>query len=112
VAVLERAQSYGFNALEEVARNVGYMSLQSLNKPMVEALLDEGICTNPWELDAATAWKEASLRVTDEAYYLSLGLRPKHLIQLLKFKDTPGIRQALLTSDAGREHLLCQDLGL
>ncbi|WP_410950853.1 hypothetical protein [Pseudomonas sp. S1(2024)] len=112
VAVLERAQSYGFNALEEVARNVGYMSLQTLNKAMVECLLDEGFCTNPWELDAADAWKEAALRVTDEAYYLSLGLRPKHLTQLLKIKDTPGIRQALLTSDVGREHILCQDLGL
>lgn len=112
VAVLERAQPYGFNALEEVARNVEYMSLQSLNKPMVEALLDEGFCTNPWDLDAAAAWKEAALRATDEAYYLSLGLDAKHLTQLLKVKDTPGIRQALLTSDLGREYILCQDLGL
>jgi hypothetical protein len=112
VEVLERAKCFGFNALEEVSRNVSYIALQHPNKAMIEALLDEGFVEDRRDLDAASAWKEAALRAASEEFYLSLGLDQKHLAQIFKFKPDPGIRRALLESDAGREIVLCQDLGL
>lgn len=110
--VLERARPFGFHALEEVSRNVNYITNQALNKPMIEALLDEGFVEDLYDLDTAAAWKQAALTAADEDLYLSLGLGEKYLVMLLKIKGTPGLREALKKTSAGREAVLGHDLGL
>lgn len=110
--VLERAQPFGFNALEEVSRNVNYMTNQALNKSMIEALLDEGFVDDVNDLDTAAAWKQAAITAADEGLYLSLDLDEKYLALLLKIKGTPGLREELKKTSAGREVVLGHDLGL
>lgn len=112
VMVLERARQHGFNPLGEVARNIRYMANQNVNKSMVESLLDEGFLEDRSELDTATAWQEAALIATDEKIYLDLGLDEKYLVMLLKIKGTPGLREALKHTSAGREAVFSHDLGL
>ncbi|AXH59586.1 hypothetical protein [Pseudomonas amygdali] len=112
IKVLEQARPFGFSALEEVSRHVDYMTHQTLNKPMVEALLDEVCIGNVRYFDSSVAWKKAALTTADEDLYLNLDLDEKYLVMLLKIKGTPGLREALKKTSLGREVVLGHDLGL
>lgn len=112
IKVLNKADAFGFCALDEVCRNVHYRGLQTLNKSMVQALLDEGFVEDLYDMDTADAWKQAALTAASEDVYLSLGLDEKYLIMLSRIKGTPKLREALKKTHSGREAVLGQDLGL
>ncbi|MBD8681894.1 hypothetical protein [Pseudomonas sp. CFBP 13719] len=112
IKVLEKADEFGFCALDEVCQNVHYRALKTLNKSMVQALLDEGFVEDPYEMDTADAWKQAALTAASEDVYLSLGLDERYLVKLLKLKGTPKLREALKKTETGREVVFGQDLGL
>lgn len=112
IKVLEKADAFGFCGLEEVCRNVHYMALRTLNKSMVQALLDEGFVEDLYEMETADAWKQAALTAASEEVYLSLGLDERYLVKLLKIKGTPKLRETLKKTDTGREVVFGHDLGL
>lgn len=112
VKLLERARPFGFNALEEVSRHVSYMANKTLNKAMVEALLEDGVVEDLNDLDTCAAWKQASLIAANDDFYLSLGLNEQYLIMLLNIKPTPLLKNQLNKTEVGSEAVLIHDLGL
>lgn len=112
VKLLEHARPFGFNALDEVSRNVRYMTNRTLNKDMIEALLDEGVIDDIYNLDTCAAWKQAALTAADDGFYLSLGLDNKYLTMLLKIKPTQRLKEELKKTEFGSEAVLTLDLGL
>lgn len=112
VGLLERAKDYGFNALDEVAAHLPNIAMGTPRRFAAETILDGGFVEDLREMDASELWKKAALIVADEDYLLSLGLKESHLIELVRFRPTPGIRKAAQAFDKGRDAVFGQDLGL
>lgn len=111
VMLLERVKPYGFNGLDEVTQHILSETNQS-TKLLVPYILDGGL-RSEWEgLDTVSAWGEAAVIACEDDFLLSLGLEEKHLAILAGHKGSSGFRKALQRTDAGRDIILGQDLGL
>jgi len=111
VRLLERVKPYGFNGLDEVNQHILSETKQS-PKLVVPYILDGGL-RSEWEgLDILSAWAEAAVIASDDDFLLSLDLDEKHLAILAGHKGSAAFREALQKTDAGRDIVLGQDLGL
>lgn len=114
VRVFEQARVLGLDPLCEVGK---YTMSDAGKSPklMVEYILSGGFDTDSdseFDVQTSSACADAAVISCDEDFLLSLGLSEGHLGILAGLKGTPGLRKALQATDAGRDIVFGQDLGL
>lgn len=110
--VLDRAGKHGFDWLESVARNFAPKAHLDSRASRISALLGQDFEDLSRGLIKGEALRRAAIKVLPDEDILAAGMGAEQLARAYQLRPSAAIRTALQSSNAGRDIVFAQDLGL
>lgn len=110
--VFDRAGKHGFDWLESVARNFAPKSHLDSRVSRISALLGQDFEDLSRGLIKGEALRRAAIKVLPEEDILAAGMGAEQLSRAYQLRPSAAIRTSLQSSNAGRDIVFAQDLGL